>query len=78
VIGGAGSLLGAVVGALAVSGVNYYLVSAETGGWLQHHPGTHLVVLGVFMTLVLVARPTGLTGGRELTLPRLRSDRVQP
>jgi branched-chain amino acid transport system permease protein len=77
VVGGVGSLLGAVVGALAVSGVNYYLVSAETGGWLQHHPGTHLVVVGAFMAVVLVARPSGLTGGRELSLPRLRSDKVQ-
>jgi len=78
VIGGAGSLLGAVVGALAVSGVNYYLTNAENGGWLQHYPGSHLVVVGAFMAIVLVARPGGLTGGRELGLPRLRSDRVQP
>jgi branched-chain amino acid transport system permease protein len=78
VIGGVGSLLGAVVGALAVSGVNYYLANAENGGWLQHHPGTHLVVVGAFMALVLVARPRGLTGGRELSLPRLRSDKVEP
>lgn len=78
VVGGTGSLFGAVVGALAVSGVNYYLVSAETGGWLKHHPGTHLVVVGALMALVLVARPSGLTRGRELSLPRLRSDKVQP
>ena len=78
VIGGVTSLLGAVVGALAVSGVNYYLANAENGGWLKDHPGTHLVVVGAFMALVLVARPSGLTGGRELSLRRLRSDKVQP
>ncbi len=77
VIGGAGSLLGAVVGALAVSGIDDYLTNAENGGWLQHHPGTHYVVVGAFMAVVLVLRPRGLTGGREFTLPRLRSDRVQ-
>ena len=77
VVGGTGSLFGAVVGALAVSGVNYYLVSAETGGWLKHHPGSHLVVVGALMAVVLVARPSGLTGGRELSMPRLRSDKVQ-
>jgi branched-chain amino acid transport system permease protein len=77
VIGGVNSLLGAVVGALSVSGVNYYLANAENGGWLRHHPGTHLVVVGAFMALVLVARPSGLTGGRELSVPRLRSDKVQ-
>src|SRR5207253_1353299 len=78
VIGGVTSLLGAVVGALAVSGVNYYLANAENGGFLQHYPGTHLVVVGAFMAIVLVARPSGLTGGRELSVPRLRSDKVEP
>jgi len=78
VIGGANSLLGAVVGALAVSGVNYSLANAENGGFLQHYPGTHLVVVGAFMAIVLVARPSGLTGGRELSVPRLQSDKVEP
>jgi branched-chain amino acid transport system permease protein len=78
VIGGASSLLGAVVGALAVSGVNYYLATAENGGWLKNHPGTHLVVVGAFMALVIVARPSGLTGGREVAIPRLRRLRTAP
>jgi hypothetical protein len=29
------------------------------------------VILGILMTLVLLLRPTGLTGGREAALPRL-------
>jgi branched-chain amino acid transport system permease protein len=31
--------------------------------------GTRLVILGALMTLVLVLRPSGLTGGREFRLP---------
>jgi branched-chain amino acid transport system permease protein len=70
VVGGVGSLLGAVVGALLISGLNSFLITAEGGvhvlGWkVDLHDGTHLVVLGVVMALVLVFRPSGLTGGRE-------------
>ncbi len=32
--------------------------------------GSRLVILGALMALVLIARPSGLTGGRELRLPR--------
>jgi branched-chain amino acid transport system permease protein len=32
--------------------------------------GTRLVAVGALMALVLVLRPSGLTGGRELTLRR--------
>jgi branched-chain amino acid transport system permease protein len=76
VVGGVGSLLGAVVGALLISGLNSFLTTAESGvhvlGWkIDLHDGTHLVVLGVVMALVLVLRPGGLTGGREFRLPRL-------
>ncbi|MFL5755776.1 MAG: branched-chain amino acid ABC transporter permease [Chloroflexota bacterium] len=76
VVGGVGSLLGAVVGALLISGLNSFLTTAEGGvhvlGFkIDLHDGTHLVVLGVVMALVLVVRPRGLTGGRELRLPRL-------
>ena len=34
--------------------------------------GTRVIVEGVLMALVLIARPSGLTGGREFALPRLR------
>jgi branched-chain amino acid transport system permease protein len=83
VIGGATSLLGAVVGALAVSGIDSFLSAAQNrihiaGGSLKVPEGTRDIVVGTFMALVLIARPSGLTGGRELTLPRLRSDKVQP
>jgi branched-chain amino acid transport system permease protein len=78
VVGGSGSLLGAVVGALAVNGLYSFLSAATNGvdvfGWeFSVHTGTADIVLGVLMTAVLVLRPNGLTGGRELSLPRRRA-----
>jgi len=76
VIGGITSLWGAVVGALAVSGLDSFLSEAEqgvgVGGVTVDLPqGARLVVLGALMAIVLVLRPSGLTGGREFRLPRL-------
>ena len=73
VIGGATSLWGAVVGALAVSAVNSFLAEAESGihvfgQSLDLPAGTRIVVVGALMALVLILRPAGLTGGRELSL----------
>jgi branched-chain amino acid transport system permease protein len=81
VIGGATSLWGAVVGALAVSGVDSFLAEAETGIHVFGQPlnlpaGTRIVVVGAFMALVLILRPAGLTGGRELSFRQLRPFRV--
>lgn len=78
VVGGASSLLGAVVGALAVNALDSFLSAAENGvtiagGHLNLPSGTGLVVVGVLMALVLVTRPSGLTGGRELRIRRRRS-----
>jgi branched-chain amino acid transport system permease protein len=75
VIGGATSLWGAVVGAVAVSAVDSFLAEAENGvkvlgGTLDLPAGTRIVVVGTLMALVLILRPAGLTGGRELPLPR--------
>ena len=67
VVGGITSLWGAVVGALAVSGLDAVLGNAEDGILPE---GSRLVVLGALMALVLILRPSGLTGGRELRLPR--------
>lgn len=82
VVGGSGSLLGAVVGALAVSGLDSFLAAAENGVTLAGlhldlPAGTRLIVVGALMALVLVVRPSGLTGGRELSLRR-RSRREVP
>ena len=78
VVGGSGSLLGAVVGALAVNGIYSFFSAATNGvdvfGWNLTVPtGTAEIVLGVLMAVVLILRPSGLTGGRELTLPRRRA-----
>jgi branched-chain amino acid transport system permease protein len=82
VIGGATSLWGAVVGALAVSGLDSVLANAENGldvlgRTIEVPAGTRIVVVSALMALVLVLRPGGLTGGREFSLdPILR--RVRP
>lgn len=73
VIGGVRSLWGAVVGALLVSGLNSLLLTAERGlslgvTELTVPTGTRLVTLGVVMALILLFRPRGVTGGRELSL----------
>lgn len=74
VIGGIGSLWGAVIGALFVAGLNSLLAEAERGMTLISIDvalpnGTRLVALGVIMVLILLFKPDGLTGGRELTWP---------
>ena len=81
VIGGATSLWGAVVGALAVSAVDSFLAEAESGihvfgQSLDLPAGTRIVVVGALMALVLILRPAGLTGGRELTLRPRRPRRL--
>jgi branched-chain amino acid transport system permease protein len=78
VVGGSGSLLGAVVGALALNGLFSFFSAAtntvDVFGWnLTVASGTPELVLGVLMAVVLILRPNGLTGGRELSLPRRRA-----
>ncbi len=81
VVGGSGSLLGAVTGALAVSGLRSFLSGSEKGGDFNVIPdlptGTTLVLLGAIMAAMLILRPSGITGGRELSLAWLtrRADR---
>jgi branched-chain amino acid transport system permease protein len=74
VIGGIGSLWGAVVGAVVVSTLNSFLAEAERGmnllGVEFQVPGsTRLVAMGVLMLAMLALRPTGLTENRELAWP---------
>jgi branched-chain amino acid transport system permease protein len=75
VVGGLTSLWGAVLGALAVSGLDSFLSKAEQGVHvgvkLDLPSGTRLVCLGAVMALVLILRPSGLTGGGEFRIPRL-------
>jgi branched-chain amino acid transport system permease protein len=77
VVGGSASLLGAVLGALAIGGLDSFLSAAENGVdiaglHLDLPTGTAVIVIGALMALVLVVRPSGLSGGRELSLPRRR------
>ena len=78
VVGGVGSLWGAVVGALAVSALDTFLLKAESGeiGFVDDMlgkplwGGSRLVGVAAFMAIVLVVLPNGLTRGREFRLPR--------
>jgi branched-chain amino acid transport system permease protein len=69
VFGGVASLWGAVLGALAISALNSFLGDAENtvhvGFRLTLPTGTRLVTIGAVMALVIILRPSGLTGGRE-------------
>jgi branched-chain amino acid transport system permease protein len=83
VVGGIGSLWGAVVGALLISFLDTYLGRAEDGlglgvFTLNLPNGSSFVVLGVIMLGILILRPTGLTAGREFRLPRLPRRPVRP
>ena len=73
VFGGATSLWGAVLGALVVSALDSFLSQAETGiniGFKLDLPqGTTLIILGAVMATMLILRPSGITGGREFSLP---------
>lgn len=72
VFGGVGSLWGAVLGALVISALNSFLGDAENtvhvGFRLTLPAGTRLVTIGAVMALVILLRPSGLTGGREFGL----------
>src|SRR5205807_10049729 len=61
VVGGVRSLLGAVVGALLISGVSSFLADAENGIHVGVHitlrDGSRFVTLGARLALVLVFRP---------------------
>jgi branched-chain amino acid transport system permease protein len=68
-----------------VSALDSFLANAENGvdllgRTLEVPAGTRIVVVSALMALVLVLRPSGLTGGREFSLAavaRLRPPRAQ-
>ena len=83
VVGGMNSLWGATVGALLISFLDTYLGRAEDGlnigvGHVTLPDGSSFVVLGVLMVVILVLRPSGLTGGREFRIPGLGRGRGEP
>lgn len=76
VVGGIGSLSGAVVGVLGLSMLIEMLVRLEQGVTLGGARfalpgGAQEILIGVVMILVLILRPSGLMAGKDLQLPRL-------
>lgn len=74
VFGGIGSLWGALIGGLGIAGLNALLAEAtrgiSIGSFEMELPGgARLMVLGLLMVLVLLFKPNGVTGSRELRWP---------
>lgn len=74
VVGGIGSLSGAVIGVLSLSLLIEALVRLEQGVSLGKAQfalpgGAQEILIGLVMILVLIFRPAGLLAGRELRLP---------
>jgi branched-chain amino acid transport system permease protein len=79
VVGGARSVFGAVIGALAIATVNELLRGVENGASLfgaisiGEAPGLAAIGLGLILLATMIAMPNGLSGGREAgELPWLR------
>jgi branched-chain amino acid transport system permease protein len=74
VIGGMLSLWGAVVGTLVISTLDHVLGvlegGVELGGVVVSLPsGSRLIIVAVIMVVVLIFRPSGITGGSEARWP---------
>ncbi|RVA36783.1 branched-chain amino acid ABC transporter permease, partial [Mesorhizobium sp. M7A.F.Ca.US.001.01.1.1] len=72
VLGGMGSLTGAVVGVICVSLLSEVLRSVERGFTIGDFAvpalfGASQIVLGFIFILVMIFRPKGIMGDRELT-----------
>ncbi len=79
VVGGARSVLGAVIGAIAITSVNELLRGVENGVDLfgaisiGAAPGLAAIGLGLILLATMIAMPNGLSGGREAgELPWIR------
>jgi branched-chain amino acid transport system permease protein len=66
VVGGVNSLSGAVIGALVLSLLSQVLRDVESA---VGRPGLTEVSFALITILILVLRPSGITGGKELRLP---------
>ena len=74
VIGGMRSLTGAVAGAIAISALTELLRMAETGvsiggATIAAPAGLGDAVLALLMLLIILFRPNGIAGGREIDWP---------
>jgi branched-chain amino acid transport system permease protein len=77
VLGGTGSLWGAVLGTLVWSALDAVLVYLQSGVAVGDYvvslpEGARPIVLGATLVVALMIRPEGLTRGRELTWPLRR------
>jgi branched-chain amino acid transport system permease protein len=75
VVGGVGSLSGAVSGVVSISVLMELLIRLEQGiavgaTRLSIPNGVQEIAIGIAMMLILIYRPSGLMGARELRLPR--------
>jgi len=82
VVGGSGSLTGAVTGVLVVSVALEGLARMERGVMLGEISvalpiGSQQILIAAAMILILIIRPQGLTGGREVMLPLRRVARLR-
>lgn len=83
VVGGMGSLSGAVLGVLILSALIQLLRALEAGiaiggGVLALPGGVQEIALGAVMILILMFRPAGIMGNSELALPRRRGRDDEP
>ncbi len=83
VVGGMGSLWGAVVGGALVSFLNVYLLKLEEGNsvgplHIDLPNGATLLIIGTVMAAIVILRPNGITGSRELPSRAWRRRRSPP
>jgi ABC-type branched-subunit amino acid transport system ATPase component len=73
VVGGLGSLSGAVIGAVAIYGPTYFLAPHLTGifGRSGVLAGFQLLIAGVTLPLILLLYPTGIAGAARRGIQRL-------
>jgi branched-chain amino acid transport system permease protein len=74
IIGGRGSLTGAVAGAIVIAALTEALRVSEIGFAvgsiaIAAPPGTGDVILALIMLLIILFRPEGIAGGREIEWP---------
>ena len=79
IIGGAGSVWGAVVGCAVVTGLSQVLLHLEQGLQIGNliftiPDGVSGMVIAGTLVVVLLWRSTGLTRGREFRLPRIGAE----
>ncbi|UHD43863.1 branched-chain amino acid ABC transporter permease [Aureimonas altamirensis] len=80
VVGGMGSLSGAVIGVVLLSGLIQFLRWLEegislAGTTLALPRGVQEIALGIIMIVILALRPSGLMGNREITLASRNRDK---